>query len=116
MRHRSSACPAGSRRFTPGYAAMGASKAGMEALTRQLAVELSPRGIRVNTVCGGLIETETLDYFPDKDELLILPCSAPPWADSGSRKTSHGWWRFASEAAGWITGQVIVADGRFSVL
>ena len=42
----------GSRRFIPGYAAMGASKAGMEALTRQLAVELAPQKVRVNTICG----------------------------------------------------------------
>ena len=107
----------GSRRFTPGYAAMGASKAGMEALTRQLAVELSPRGIRVNTVCGGLIETETLDYFPDKAELVDFAVQRTPMGRLGQPEDLARVVAFlASEAAGWITGQVIVADGGFSVL
>ncbi|MEC8193934.1 MAG: SDR family oxidoreductase [Myxococcota bacterium] len=107
----------GSRRFTPGYAAMGASKAGMEALTRQLAVELSPRGIRVNTVCGGLIETETLDYFPDKEELVDFAVQRTPMGRLGQPEDLARVVAFlASEAAGWITGQVIVADGGFSVL
>ena len=57
---------------------MGAAKGGIEALTRQLAVELSPQKIRVNTVCGGLIETDTLSYFPNKDEMILLPLSTPP--------------------------------------
>ena len=107
----------GSRRFTPGYAAMGASKAGMEALTRQLAVELSPRGIRVNTVCGGLIETETLDYFPNKDEMIDFAVQRTPMGRLGQPEDLARVVAFlASEAAGWITGQVIVADGGFSVL
>ena len=43
----------GSQRYIEGYAAMGASKAGMEALTRQLAVELGSEQVRVNTnICG----------------------------------------------------------------
>ena len=107
----------GSRRFTPGYAAMGASKAGMEALTRQLAVELSPRGIRVNTVCGGLIETETLNYFPNKDEMIDFAVQRTPMGRLGQPEDLARVVAFlASEAAGWITGQVIVADGGFSVL
>ena len=69
-RHRRGRHRSCSRRFTPGYAAMGAAKGGMEALTRQLAVELSPRNIRVNTVCGGLIATDTLEYFPDKERMI----------------------------------------------
>ena len=48
----------GSQRYIEGYAAMGASKVGMEALTRQLAVELGQQ-VRVNTICGGLIQTDT---------------------------------------------------------
>ena len=105
----------GSRRFTPGYAAMGAAKGGLEALTRQLAVELAPQKVRVNTVCGGLIETETLDYFPDKDQLIQFAVEYTPLKRLGQPEDLARVVRFlVSEDAGWITGQVIVADGGFS--
>ena len=107
----------GSRRFTPGYAAMGAAKAGMEALTRQLSVELSPRKVRVNTVCGGLIETDTLEYFPNKDEMIEFAVQRTPMGRLGQPEDLARVVSFlASPAAEWITGQVIVADGGFSVL
>ena len=107
----------GSRRFTPGYAAMGAAKGGMEALTRQLAVELSPRGIRVNTVCGGLIQTDTLDYFPDKERMIEFAVEHTPLKRLGQPEDLARVVRFLSSPdAGWVTGQVIVADGGYSAL
>jgi enoyl-[acyl-carrier protein] reductase III len=107
----------GSRRFTPGYVAMGAAKGGMEALTRQLAVELSPRGIRVNTVCGGLIQTDTLDYFPDKDRMIEFAIEHTPLKRLGQPEDLARVVRFLSSPdAGWVTGQVIVADGGYSAL
>ncbi len=107
----------GSRRFTPGYAAMGAAKAGMEALTRQLAVELSPQKVRVNTVCGGLIETDTLSYFPNREEMISFAIEHTPLKRLGQPDDLARVVRFlASDDARWITGQVIVADGGFSAL
>ena len=107
----------GSRRFTPGYAAMGAAKGGLEALTRQLAVELSPFKIRVNTVCGGLIETETLDYFPDKEKMIQFATERTPLGRIGQPEDLARVVGFlASPSAGWITGQVVVVDGGYSVL
>ena len=106
----------GSRRFTPGYAAMGAAKGGLEALTRQLAVELAPQKVRVNTVCGGLIETETLDYFPDTEQLIKYAVEYTPLKRLGQPEDLARVVRFlVSEDAAWITGQVIVADGGFSI-
>ena len=96
---------------------MGAAKAGMEALTRQLSVELSPRKVRVNTVCGGLIETDTLEYFPNKDEMIEFAVQRTPMGRLGQPEDLARVVSFlASPAAEWITGQVIVADGGFSVL
>jgi enoyl-[acyl-carrier protein] reductase III len=54
----------------PGYGFIGASKAALEALVRALAQELGPRGIRVNTVSAGVVDTDALAYFPNRDELL----------------------------------------------
>ena len=107
----------GSRRFTPGYAAMGAAKGGMEALTRQLAVELGPRKIRVNTVCGGLVETDTLDYFPDKDRMVSFAVEHTPLKRLGQPEDLARVVRFlSSPGAQWITGQVIVVDGGYSCI
>src|SRR5205085_8665694 len=53
----------GSRGYLPGYAPIGVGKAAIEALTRYLAVELGPSGIRVNTVSGGPVDTDSLRRF-----------------------------------------------------
>ncbi|MGH8800865.1 MAG: enoyl-[acyl-carrier-protein] reductase FabL, partial [Casimicrobiaceae bacterium] len=60
----------GAQRAMPGYGFIGASKAALEALVRALAQELGPRGIRVNTVSAGVVDTDALAYFPNREELL----------------------------------------------
>ncbi len=106
----------GSRQYTPGYAAIGAAKAGMEALTRQLAVELAPR-VRVNTVCGGLVKTDALRYFPEGEQMLaaaekLTPMRRVGEPDDIARVVSL----LLDPRAAWITGQVIVADGGLSLV
>lgn len=106
----------GSRQFTPGYAAIGAAKAGMEALTRQLAVELAPR-VRVNTVCGGLVKTDALRYFPEGEQMVaaaekLTPMRRVGEPDDIARVVSL----LLDPRAAWITGQVIVADGGLSLV
>ena len=53
----------GSIRAYPTYAALGAAKAAIEAFVRYMAVEFGPRGINVNAVNGGIIESDSSDYF-----------------------------------------------------
>jgi NAD(P)-dependent dehydrogenase (short-subunit alcohol dehydrogenase family) len=106
----------GSRQFTPGYAAIGAAKAGMEALTRQLGVELAPR-VRVNTVCGGLVKTDALRYFPEGEQMVaaaekLTPMRRVGEPDDIARVVSL----LLDPRAAWITGQVIVADGGLSLV
>ena len=107
----------GSRRYIPGYSAMGAAKAGMEALTRQLAVELSAQKIRVNTICGGLIQTDTLQYFPQKDEMLSHAVKMTPLGRIGQPEDiANAVWLLCQPESAWITGQVIVVDGGLSLI
>jgi len=60
----------GARRAIPNYAFIGASKAALESLVRSLSLELAPAGISVNTVSAGVVDTDALAYFPNREELL----------------------------------------------
>ena len=107
----------GSRSYIPGYAAMGAAKAGLEALTRQLAVELSPRRIRVNTICGGLIETDALAYFPEGAKMREAALQLTPLGRIGNPEDiALAVEMMVGPQARWITGQILVVDGGLSVL
>jgi NAD(P)-dependent dehydrogenase (short-subunit alcohol dehydrogenase family) len=106
----------GSRQYTPGYAAIGAAKAGLEALTRQLAVELAPR-VRVNTVCGGLVRTDALRYFPEGERMVAAAEQLTPMGRVGTPEDIAGAVAILLDPrAAWITGQVIVADGGLSLV
>ena len=67
---------------------VGTSKAALEALVRYLAVELAPRGIRVNAVSGGVVETGALDHFPNREEMLRAGRRQTRPAGSSPRRTS----------------------------
>ena len=70
----------GSVRAMPNYAFIGASKAALESLVRALAQELGPRGIRVNAVSAGVVETDALSYFPNREELRgVVPRARTRW-------------------------------------
>lgn len=60
----------GAQRAIPNYAFIGASKAALEALVRSLSIELAPRGITVNAVSAGVVDTDALKYFPNREQLL----------------------------------------------
>ena len=60
----------GAHRAIPNYAFIGASKAALEALVRSLSLELAPEGICVNTVSAGVVDTDALKHFPNREQLL----------------------------------------------
>lgn len=106
----------GSRRYTPGYAAMAAAKAAAETLVRYLAVELAPDGIRVNCVSGGPIATASLDYVLPDDESRRRVAEGTPLGRLGRPDDLAAVVTFlCTPDAGWITGQTIVADGGLSL-
>ena len=67
----------GAQRVLENYVLVGTSKAALESLVRYLAVELAPRGIRVNAVSGGVVETGALEHFPNKEEMLRVGSREP---------------------------------------
>jgi enoyl-[acyl-carrier protein] reductase III len=60
----------GAHRGIPNYAFIGASKAALESLVRSLSIELAPAGISVNTISAGVVDTDALKHFPNREQLL----------------------------------------------
>lgn len=107
----------GSRRAIPNYGAIGASKGALESLVRQLAFELAPRGIRVNAVAGGLVETESTGRFPNADEMRDYIRHRTVAGRLGQPEDIADVVGFlVSPAARWLYGQIIIADGGLSLL
>ncbi len=60
----------GAQRAIPNYAFIGASKAALEAMVRSLSLELAEFGISANTVSAGVVDTDALKHFPNRQQLL----------------------------------------------
>lgn len=104
-------------RVMPEYAAVGSAKAVLETLTRYLAVELAPRGILVNAVSGGLVETEALGPFDARDALTEQARARTPLGRLGRPEDiADVVALLCRDEARWICGQVIVADGGYSIV
>jgi enoyl-[acyl-carrier protein] reductase III len=107
----------GSGHVIPDYAAVGASKAAMEAIVRYLAVELVPRGIIVNAVSAGVTETNSLRFLTGWEEMLRDTVKRTPAGRAGTPEDIADIVYLLSLAESrWIVGQTIVADGGYSLL
>jgi len=110
----------GSLRAFPTYAALGAAKAMTESYMQYMAVEFGPRQITVNAVNGGLIDTDSLDYFynavpgmaPMESVLSKVPLQRPGTADDMADAVDF----LLSDKASYITGQILSVDGGITVV
>jgi enoyl-[acyl-carrier protein] reductase III len=105
----------GAGRVLDNYALVGTSKAGLEALVRYLAVELAPRGIRVNAVSGGVVETEALDHFPNRERMIEIGSSTPAGRIVTPEDLAGAVCFLCGPDAEMIRGQTLVVDGGFSL-
>ncbi|WP_139492284.1 enoyl-[acyl-carrier-protein] reductase FabL [Brevibacillus dissolubilis] len=107
----------GSIRVFDNYTAVGVSKAALEALTRYLAVELAKHKIVVNAVSGGVVDTEALKHFPNRDELLTEGASRTPAGRMVEEEDMANAVMFLLSDKAWmIRGQTLIVDGGFSLL
>jgi enoyl-[acyl-carrier protein] reductase III len=107
----------GAQRVLENYILVGTSKAALESVVRYLAVELAPRGIRANAVSAGVVETEALEHFPNREEML----------QGGRTRTPAGRLVEPADVAGavvflcspdaeMVRGHTLVVDGGYSLL
>jgi enoyl-[acyl-carrier protein] reductase III len=106
----------GASRAMPGYGFIGASKAALEALARALAQELGPRGIRVNTVSAGVVDTDALAHFPNRDELLAnYARRAPAGPVLTPQDVAGAVYLLCLPEAAMINGHTLIVDGGFAI-
>ena len=102
----------GASRAVPAYSAVGASKGALEALARHLAVELAPRGIRVNILSPGAVQTDAWTSMPDAASRLEEIKKRTPIGHLISPDDAAKAAQFlCSDAAKAIIGHALVVDG-----
>ena len=105
----------GSRRVLPNYVLIGVSKAALETAVAYLGVELAPRGIRVNCVSAGVVDTEALNWFPNKEEMLASAMRTPMGRLVEPADVAAAVSFLCSPDAAMVCGQTLVVDGGYSL-
>jgi enoyl-[acyl-carrier protein] reductase III len=105
----------GSFRVLENYTLVGVSKAALEACVRYLGVELAPRGIRVNAVSGGVVATDALEHFPNRDEMLAMGDRTPAGRIVEPQDMADAVAWLAGPESAMVVGQTLIVDGGFSL-
>lgn len=107
----------GSQRVVPNYGAVSAAKAALESHTRQLAMELGPRGILVNCINAGVTDTAALRKIPGHEQMIAATLRRNP---SGRMTTPEDVaatiLALSHPAVQFISGSVIFVDGGEAVV
>jgi enoyl-[acyl-carrier protein] reductase III len=106
----------GASRAIPLYGFVGASKAALESLARTLAQELGIRGIRVNVVSAGVVDTDALKHFPNREALLAdFARRTPAGPVLTPEDVAGAVYLLCLPEAGMVNGHTLVVDGGFSI-
>lgn len=105
----------GAHRAIPNYAFIGASKAALEAMVRSLALEMAGTGVTVNTVSAGVVDTDALKHFPNREQLLdeyqAHSLAGKPLTPAD---VANAIYLLCLPEADRITGQVLFVDDGYS--
>lgn len=96
----------------PHYTLVGASKGGLEALCRHLALELAPKEIRVNVLSPGSVLTQAWNAFPDKEaRLKEARARSPRGRLTTPEEVAYAAHFLCSDASAGLNGHTLVVDG-----
>ena len=107
----------GSIRAIPNYTLVGASKAALESIIRHLTQELAPKGIHLNAISAGVVDTEALKHFSNRDQLIEnskqrTPAGRLVEPDDVAKVALF----LCSDLSDMIHGQTIIVDGGYSIV
>jgi enoyl-[acyl-carrier protein] reductase III len=107
----------GNQKYIPNYVAVSAAKATLEVLSRYMAVELVPLGIKSNVIQSGVVETPSLKMIPGSDKIIELTKKRNP----NKRLTqpediANAVYLLCRKEAEWINGTILKADGGESLI
>jgi NAD(P)-dependent dehydrogenase (short-subunit alcohol dehydrogenase family) len=95
-----------------GYAAVAAAKVAMESLSRSMAVEFAPYGIRSNVIQAGVADTPGLRAIPGSDHLKAQSLARNPFGRlTTPRDVANAIYLLCTDEAAWINGELIRVDG-----
>lgn len=103
---------AGTHRAWPDYGPVSAAKAALDAIVRQLALELAPRGVTVNSIMAGVTRTPALEAIPGHQAMLSLAQGRNPSGRlTQPEDVGHCLLELARPGTHWMTGNCIRVDG-----
>lgn len=107
----------GGSRVVPAYGAIGVSKAALEAVTRYLAVELAPRGVRINAIAAGLVDSPSVRRHPAYEPMAAgILARTPAGRLVRAEEIADAVIFLCGPGANAIVGQTLVVDGGGSLL
>jgi enoyl-[acyl-carrier protein] reductase III len=107
----------GALRALPCYSLVGSSKGALEALARHLAVELAPRGIRVNILTAGAVLTDAWQAVPNSEARIAETIRRTPTGCLvTAEEVAYGAQFLCSDAAAGIIGHTLVLDGGTGIM
>ncbi|MCA9515289.1 MAG: SDR family oxidoreductase, partial [Myxococcales bacterium] len=106
----------GGTRALPQYGLIGAAKGAIESMTRHLAMELGPRGVNVNCVCAGTVDTGALRHLPEVEQVLAARrARSLTGLDLTPEDVAGAVLFLCSSLADQVQGHTLVIDGGSSI-
>ncbi|WP_312640976.1 SDR family oxidoreductase [Hydrogenoanaerobacterium sp.] len=106
----------------PGFGIYAGTKGAMNATARAIALDYAPYGIRVNTICPGLVLSDNMmdeiHSYPEgkaRDEFMDMLCKMQPLAPGSMAAVSNAALYLASDMSQYMTGQILMVDGGASI-
>ncbi len=102
----------GNTRAVKNYAAVSAAKAALEAITRNIALEFAPHGIKANCIQAGVTDTESFRMIPGHEQIKEHATNRNPFKRlTTPRDVANVVYLLCKDEAAWINGSIIIADG-----